>query len=42
VVWTHHPFSVYARPERVYVEGVLEFDRQHPKASWSDFLVEQQ
>jgi imidazolonepropionase-like amidohydrolase len=28
VVWSAQPLSVYARPERVYVDGHLVFDRQ--------------
>lgn len=27
VVWTAHPFSVYARPEMTMIEGVVYFDR---------------
>jgi imidazolonepropionase-like amidohydrolase len=27
VVWSHHPFSVYANADLVYVDGVLEHDR---------------
>ncbi|MEZ4462900.1 MAG: amidohydrolase family protein [bacterium] len=37
VVWSAHPFSVYARPERVYVHGVLEFELGKTKP-WSDFV----
>src|SRR5215210_2471580 len=28
VVWSAHPFSVYARPEQTFVDGELLFDRQ--------------
>src|ERR687886_1184490 len=28
VVWSAHPFSVYAHPEQTYVDGELLFDRQ--------------
>jgi imidazolonepropionase-like amidohydrolase len=27
VVWSHNPFSVYARAERVYIDGALMYDR---------------
>ncbi len=37
VVWSKHPFSIYAQPDYVFVEGVREFDRQKPNARWSDF-----
>lgn len=38
VVWTTHPFSVYARPSMVFVGGVREFEigRTSP---WSDFSL---
>lgn len=28
VIWTAHPFSVYARPETTMIEGEIYFDRQ--------------
>jgi len=28
VVWSAHPFSVYARAEQTFVDGELLFDRQ--------------
>lgn len=38
VVWTAHPFSVYAHAERVYVDGVLEHLRANdPVGRRSDF-----
>lgn len=37
VVWSKHPFSIYAQPDYVFVEGVREFDRQKPNERWSDF-----
>ena len=40
VVWSKHPFSVYARPELVFVDGVREFDIDKP-SHWSDFEVHQ-
>jgi hypothetical protein len=30
VVWTGSPFSVYSRPEKVYIDGALMFDRTDP------------
>ncbi|HEX6372354.1 MAG TPA: amidohydrolase [Longimicrobium sp.] len=27
VIWSHNPFSVYARADRVYIDGALIFDR---------------
>jgi imidazolonepropionase-like amidohydrolase len=32
VVWSGHPFSVYSRAERVYIDGVLTHDRAQPMA----------
>jgi imidazolonepropionase-like amidohydrolase len=37
VVWTESPFSTYARAERVFVDGMLVFDRTAWRAPWSDF-----
>ena len=31
VVWSHNPFSVYARADRVYIDGALMFDRNDPR-----------
>jgi imidazolonepropionase-like amidohydrolase len=31
VVWSHNPFSVYARADRVYIDGALMFDRSNPR-----------
>jgi imidazolonepropionase-like amidohydrolase len=42
VIWNRDPFSVYARADRVYVDGSLRFDRAAPSASpRSDFLLGQ-
>ncbi|MFB6263274.1 MAG: amidohydrolase [Bradymonadaceae bacterium] len=41
VLWSEHPFSVYARAEKVWVEGVREYDRSRNAAPWSDFEVGQ-
>lgn len=37
VVWDGDPFSVYTKTSRVYIEGRLVFDREHPGAPSSDF-----
>jgi imidazolonepropionase-like amidohydrolase len=29
VIWSHQPLSVYARPEKVFVDGFLSYDRAH-------------
>ncbi|HEX5724706.1 MAG TPA: amidohydrolase [Longimicrobiaceae bacterium] len=31
VIWSHNPFSVYARADRVYIDGALLFDRFDPR-----------
>jgi imidazolonepropionase-like amidohydrolase len=41
VVWSAHPFSVYARAEHTFVEGVHEWDASRDDAPWSDFEVGQ-
>lgn len=30
VVWSGNPFSVYSRPDKVYIDGALVFDRNDP------------
>ena len=38
VLWTMNPFSVYAHAEKVWIDGVLRFDRQDPSTKWrTDF-----
>ena len=37
VIWDRTPFSVYARPEQVYIDGVLRHDVNTPAKPWSDF-----
>ena len=38
IVWTGNPFSVYSKPERVWIDGALLFDRTDPKSWWkTDF-----
>ncbi|MFT6395631.1 MAG: imidazolonepropionase-like amidohydrolase [Bradymonadia bacterium] len=39
VVWNAHPLSVYARPDRVWVDGRVEFDRSVLASPWSDFEI---
>jgi imidazolonepropionase-like amidohydrolase len=40
VLWDASPLSVYARAERVYIAGVLRYDRSNP-GIWSDFEIGQ-
>jgi len=40
VLWDTSPLSVYASAEKVYIAGVLRYDRAHPKV-WSDFEIGQ-
>jgi len=38
VLWSTNPFSVYARPEKVWVDGAMLFDRMDPRQQWrTDF-----
>jgi imidazolonepropionase-like amidohydrolase len=38
VLWSADPFSVYARPERVWIDGAVRFDRNDPAQQWrTDF-----
>lgn len=38
VLWNQHPLSVYARADRVWVDGALRFDRADPAQQWrTDF-----
>jgi imidazolonepropionase-like amidohydrolase len=40
VVWNANPFSVYARAEKVYIDGALTYDRQDPaKQPITDFAL---
>ena len=42
VIWDHDPFSVYARTERVYIDGGIAYDRHDPgRQPTSDFEVGQ-
>ena len=38
VLWSANPFSVYARADRVWIDGALRYDRADPKQQWrTDF-----
>jgi imidazolonepropionase-like amidohydrolase len=38
VLWTGNPFSVYAMPEKVWIDGAMMFDRLDPAHKWlTDF-----
>jgi imidazolonepropionase-like amidohydrolase len=38
VLWSGDPFSVYSRPEKVWIDGALMFDRLDPSQRWrTDF-----
>lgn len=42
VVWNANPFSIYAVPEQVYIDGALQFDRRAPRTHHvSDFELGQ-
>jgi imidazolonepropionase-like amidohydrolase len=42
VVWNRNPFSVYARANLVFIDGVVRYDRDDPTvAPESDFLIGQ-
>ena len=31
VIWDHDPFSIYARADRVYLDGAIAYDRRNPR-----------
>jgi imidazolonepropionase-like amidohydrolase len=38
VLWSGDPFSVYSKPEKVWVDGALMYDRSDPREQWrTDF-----
>jgi imidazolonepropionase-like amidohydrolase len=38
VLWDANPFSIYAKPEKVWIDGALRFDRLDPSQRWrTDF-----
>ena len=41
VLWSGDPFSVYSRPDRVFIDGALVFDRSNPgRQPKSDFEID--
>jgi len=42
VVWSKDPFSVYARAEKVFIDGRLVLDTGRPSRPWSDFELGQE
>jgi imidazolonepropionase-like amidohydrolase len=41
VVWNRDPFSVYALTDLVFIDGVVQYDRDHPTLPRSDFMLGQ-
>ena len=42
VLWNGNPFSVYTRPERVWIDGALMYDANNPQTRpVSDFELGQ-
>jgi cytosine/adenosine deaminase-related metal-dependent hydrolase len=42
VLWSRDPFSVYAQPEQVFIDGALVYDRRDPRyKARSDFELGQ-
>ncbi|MEO9079761.1 MAG: amidohydrolase family protein, partial [Rhodanobacter sp.] len=40
VIWSSDPFSVYARAEKVFLDGAVVFDRSNPaRQATSDFML---
>jgi len=40
VIWSHNPFSVYARADQVFIDGALMYDRRNPaRQPRTDFEV---
>jgi imidazolonepropionase-like amidohydrolase len=38
VLWDKNPFSIYARAEKVWIDGAMLFDRLDPTGQWrTDF-----
>ena len=38
ILWSGDPFSVYSKPEKVWIDGALMFDRSDPRQQWrTDF-----
>lgn len=41
VLWDHSPFSVYASAEKVFIDGVMVYDKKAAAPPWSDFELGQ-
>ncbi|WP_228729859.1 amidohydrolase [Shewanella avicenniae] len=41
VLWDHDPFSIYAKAEKVFIDGKVVVDRNSPHTFSSDFLLGQ-
>ncbi len=39
VIWDKHPLSIYARAQKVFIDGEQVFDHHQSRDSWSDFDV---
>ncbi len=39
VIWDRNPLSIYAKAQKVYIDGELVFDSARAPSSWSDFEV---
>ena len=38
ILWSGDPFSVYSKPDKVWIDGALMYDRQDPSEQWrTDF-----
>ena len=38
VLWSGNPFSVYSKPEKVWIDGAMLYDRMDPRQQWrTDF-----
>jgi imidazolonepropionase-like amidohydrolase len=43
VLWDKHPFSVYAQVQKVFINGIMAYDRSRDNGlRWSDFLLGQE
>ncbi|MRG94164.1 amidohydrolase family protein [Polyangium spumosum] len=41
VLWDHHPFSVYASAEQVWIDGATVYEKGKKRPPWSDFELGQ-
>jgi imidazolonepropionase-like amidohydrolase len=38
ILWSGDPFSVYSKPEKVWIDGAMVYDRLDPREQWrTDF-----